>query len=546
MTPLIVRPRPTRRPRQTRLSGPVPWSVVAIGAGSVVAGLYVAHGLWTATRVHVRISGVEHHAILTSDDLARRTVTFTVHPTRRLPRASLRVDGHPLPDKALTIDADRISWRPGDLPGGGHQVVLKVPRPGLGPSVFRLTFTVDDTPPSIDVPALLPPAAICSALTIRGTVEPGAVLTADGRPVATTKAGAFTLRYPTPPESPIQLDATDRAGNRNHAEVVTPVRYPGGQGVHVSATGWAFEPLRRDVLNLVSAGLVSTVELDLKDESGTVGYDSKVPLARQIGAVDPHYELADAVAQLEHKGVRVIGRIVAFNDPVLTDWAWTHDHRDWVVQTPTGQRYPGTFANHANPDVERYNIQLAVEAANAGVHDILWDYVRRPEGDPEGMWVPGMKTSSSDAIVGFLTAARAALRPFCAYQGASVFGIAAERPATIGQDVPRIARHVDYIAPMLYPSHWSAGEYDVRNPNAQPYDIVSAALADFQAKVDGTGVPLMPWLQDFSLGYPYGPAEVRAQIQASADRKVPDWLLWNASVTYTSSALDRSLVKVRS
>jgi hypothetical protein len=98
---------------------------------------------------------------------------------------------------------------------------------------------------------------------------------------------------------------------------------------------------------------------------------------------------------------------------------------------------------------------------------------------------------------------------------------------------------------MVYPSHWTDGEYQVDHPNQQPFDIVKASLADFQAKVAGTGTPLMPWLQDFTLGYSYGPKEVRAQIDAAAQLGIGDWLLWNPEVRYTSGALSPSLVRVR-
>ena len=208
----------------------------------------------------------------------------------------------------------------------------------------------------------------------------------------------------------------------------------------------------------------------------------------------------------------------------------------------------GGFSNPAHPDVHRYNLDIALEGAEAGIDDILWDYVRRPEGDPATMVIPGIPErvdSSSTAIVNFLAMTHDALRERCVYQGASVFGIAADRPEAVGQDIPRMARHVEYLAPMLYPSHWVPGEYNVDNPNKQPYDIIKATLADFQAKTAGTGARLVPWLQDFSYGHPYGPNEVRAQIDAAASLGVNDWLLWNAGVTYTAGALDPSRVSVR-
>ncbi len=215
-----------------------------------------------------------------------------------------------------------------------------------------------------------------------------------------------------------------------------------------------------------------------------------------------------------------------------------------VAQTAEGEKLGtyGGFTNFANPDVQQYNLDIALEGVDAGIDDILWDYVRRPEGALSGMVFPGMDGSVTTEVADFLAFTGSALRERCAYQGASVFGIAADRPDAVGQDVGLIAQRVDYIAPMLYPSHWVRGEYGVADPNRQPYDIVKATLADFQAKTEGTGVALVPWIQDFSLGHPYGPDEVRAQIDAARDLGVDDWLLWNASVVYTDQALDPGLI----
>jgi len=56
--------------------------------------------------------------------------------------------------------------------------------------------------------------------------------------------------------------------------------------------------------------------------------------------------------------------------------------------------------------------------------------------------------------------------------------------------------------------------------------------------VEGAGVTL-PWLQDFTLGPPrYEAPEVRAQIQATYDAGIDEWLLWNASSRYTEGALE--------
>jgi hypothetical protein len=523
----------------------IPWSELALGAVCCALGLYVLNAFWTATRVQVTVEGLTEGSSFTTAALADSTVRFTVDPSKRLGRATLRLDGREVPDKAVRIEQPSVAWKPGELSEGRHRIQLSVPRPMLGDARFAWEFSVDDQPPRLDVPALLPAVGLCDPVTVEGRVERGAKLTLDGKPLS--HQGSFTLRYSRPPNRPLHMVAVDAAGNRTEREVIVPARYPGGQGVHVTAAAWGYEPLRRGILDLIDARLISTVQLDLKDEAGIVGYDSKVPLALQAEAVQPEYRLKDAVAELERRGVRVIGRIVAFRDPTLTEWAWNNDKRDWVVQTAEGTKLDayGGFTNIAHPEIHRYNLDIALEAADAGVHDILWDYVRRPEGDPATMVFPGMQGSPSDAVVGFLARTRAALRERCVFQGAAVFGIAADRPDAVGQDIPRIAREVEYVSPMLYPSHWVPGEYRVNHPNKQPFDIVKAALADFQVKMAGTGTQLMPWLQDFTLGHPYGPPEVRAQIDASAELGVPDWLLWNPGATYTAAALDSALVRVR-
>ncbi len=63
------------------------------------------------------------------------------------------------------------------------------------------------------------------------------------------------------------------------------------------------------------------------------------------------------------------------------------------------------------------------------------------------------------------------------------------------------------------------------------------SLVDFQSIVTGTNTRIIPWLQDFSQGIPYGPDQVRSQIQAAADDGITSFLLWNASSRYTADAL---------
>jgi len=367
-------------------------------------------------------------------------------------------------------------------------------------------------------------------------------LTVDGRPVP-LQGRRFSVTFARPPGSLVMLRATDPAGNSSGLRVRVGVvpRRPARpvRAVHVSAAAWADPALRAPVLRMVRSGLLTAVQLDLKDESGVVGYNSKVPLARRIGAVRPEYDLRKAVRQLHGMGVRVIGRVVCFRDPILSAWAWQHGRRDEVVQTPGGGEFnPAVgFTNFANPAVDAYNIAIAREAAKAGVDDILYDYVRRPDGPIDSMRFPGIRGTPQDGVVRFVARTAKALERTGAELGASVFGVAASRPDEVAQNIQRMAPYLDYVAPLVYPSHWGPGEYGVPDPNAEPGLIVQRSLKDFRAQTAGTGARVVPWLQDFDLGVHYGTPQVQAQINAARSLGIDEWILWNANVTYTTKGL---------
>ena len=409
--------------------------------------------------------------------------------------------------------------------------------PDESPDVEEVPSAEDDAPPEIEVTSTLKGLQPFEPVKVEGEVDEDSVITIAGERTEVS-AGSFTIKLPLPPRMPTKLEATDDAGNKTEEMLGFSVDWPPMRAVHVSGYAWASPSFRRTLMQMVDDRLINTIQLDLKDESGVISYDSKVPLARSIDSPQKIYDLKDALGALHRKGVRVVGRIVAFRDPILASASWPK-HKDRVIQTASGAPYAnyGGFSNFANQTVRDYNIDIAEEAAKAGIDDILYDYVRRPDGALSGFRFPGLKTSPEAAIAEFVGQTQERLAPYGTKLGLSVYGIAATRPKEIAQPIGLLARRADYISPMIYPSHWAPGEYNVANPNAQPYDIVYRSLKDFQKKVKGTGSKIIPWLQDFSLGITYGPAEVRAQINAAKDRGIDEWILWDPKVTYTSAAL---------
>lgn len=522
--------------------------LVLAGIGVVV---WLAMAFWGVTRVDVEATGIDDGRALTPDAAEDLDIAITLASSDELFRADLKVDGVPvLKDLEPETDGATVRIRPAQLvetelvkqalAEGEHKIELSVGRLFLGDSTFRWSYVVDSIAPTLELPASLDPVPIADAVTVRGTVEDGVELRFRGEPLDTDD-GEFSVDFDSPPTGALEFNAVDEAGNITTAHVVVPVVYPDtSKAVHVTAAAWANDELRAGVMDLIDRGLVDTVELDLKDEAGVVGYDSQVPKALEIGAVSADYDLGAAVRTLESKGIRVIGRLVAFRDPIYAESAWAAGRADEVLQTPRGDMLGtyGGFSNYANRAVRQYNLDIALEAVQLGVKDVLWDYIRRPEGDPATMVVPGLHGPSSASVADFLAETHAALREQGAYQGASVFGIAAAAGDSIAQDVPAMARVVDYLAPLVYPSHWGPGQYRVDSPIHQPAAIIAKSLADFQRVTEGTGVRFLPWLQDFTLyGVRYGPAEVKAQIDAAASLGINGFLLWNPFVEYTSEAL---------
>lgn len=522
--------RGRRRPRAfLRLA------VVGLVGGLLVSLLFIP---WP----RLDVSGPDDGAVLNAAQVADARFEAAAGNPEAFSAAVLTLDGADVTDRMERTDQG-IVFAPGELEDGDHELSLTVPRRlAPRPVSHRWRFSVDATPPELSVEP--PPAPIIAgeSATISGVVGEDAELTVDGEPVQ-VRDGAFSVDYAEPTTKPVDVVATDAAGNVTEQRVelaVVPSRVAVDEvrAVHVSFYGWASDTLRDPVLAMAERGEINTVQLDLKDESGVVGYDSQVPLAREIGATNAIFDLDEAIAELHDRGISVVGRIVAFRDPVLADHAWKNDRRGLVLQTPDGQPYAGYggFTNFAHPRVRQYNIDIAKEAAAAGIDGILYDYVRRPDGPLDQLVIPRLDGTPEEAVTEFVARSRRQLRPYGVDHGASVYGIAATRPTEIAQDIPAIAEHVDYVAPMVYPSHWAAGEYGVAEPNGSPYAIVKASLKDFKTAVKGTDARVVPWLQDFSLGRTYGAAEVRAQIKAGQDVGVNEFLMWDPHVTYTAGA----------
>ncbi|GAB3566595.1 putative glycoside hydrolase [Amycolatopsis endophytica] len=518
---------------RTRSANPVLILVAAIATVAIVATPFMVRSLPFGLAIQGLGDGV------TTNAESLRDIRVLAARDSDLGQVAVTVDDQPVATKR---EGGRLVLPPLDIDDGKHELVARLPNeiPGLPDAEVSRTFHVDNTPPELS----FQPIDISDPrkpVTVRGTAKGADKVTVQGEEVKVNEFGNFTATIPTPPAK-IEIGAQDAAGNRAAGRAPVRARHPGMRGVHMTAQAWTAPALREPVLQMARDGLIDTVELDIKDESGEVGYASEVPLAREIGAAKNYYDLHAVVEELHKEGIRVVGRLVAFRDPVLARASWESGERDRVVQSADGQPWASgygeyAFTNFANEEVREYNIALAVEAARAGFDDILYDYIRRPEGAIEQLRFPGLDTTPEEEVADFLAESRNAVRAEGAFVGASVFGIAVSRPTQIGQDISLMARRVDYIAPMIYPSHWGAGEYGVADPESQPHEITQRSLAAFAERTAGTQAVIIPWIQAFSMKVHYGSEEIRAQLDGARENGMDSFLLWNAGCKYNPADL---------
>jgi hypothetical protein len=360
--------------------------------------------------------------------------------------------------------------------------------------------------------------------------------------VALTAAGVtLGARFLT--DADRQSPAASPAAATNSAPPAAPKPeprpYPAEmRGVHVTMALASIDGKIDEYLDLTRHGL-NTLEVDVKDENGEVGFRKPaVPLARQVGAARDYYDPRDVATAAHARGVYLVGRIVCFEDPVLSE-----RKPGYAIRMPDGSVWHNAgglgWTNPHDKRVWKYNVDLGVAAAEAGFDEIQFDYVRFPtDGDVSAaVYEPRQKKPKSAVIASFLKYAADRLKPLGVRVSADVFGLSATRDMGIGQRPSRMAPHLDAIYPMVYPSHFGAGEYGLPDPNGQPGRTVALALRDFDVAMRGSEARLVPWLQDFSLGRTYTLRDVRDQIQAARDAGAEGFMLWNAAGVYTRAAL---------
>jgi len=328
--------------------------------------------------------------------------------------------------------------------------------------------------------------------------------------------------------------------------VVTHIKTP-EQVKAIYMSGWVAgsKKLRDNLVNLIDTTELNAVMIDIKDYTGRVSFEVDDPKLLEYNSSDRRItDIKEFIGELHDKGIYVIGRISSFQDSNLVK-----THPEYAVRDKAGNVWKDrkgiSWLDVSAKSVWDYLALIGFQSYEYGFDELNFDYIRFPsDGNMLDIAYPYSEgKDKSAALKEFYAFLDTTFRPKGIPISADLFGMTTSNSDDlgIGQILGDALQHFDFVAPMVYPSHYPTNFLGYKSPSSKPYEVIKYAMDEAVKKAklaSSSPSKLRPWLQDFSIGgVEYTPAMVRAQIQATYDTGLNSWMLWNASNVYTKSAL---------
>ena len=316
------------------------------------------------------------------------------------------------------------------------------------------------------------------------------------------------------------------------------------RALYLSFHGIGSELLRGDALALITQTSLNALVIDVKGDRGWVPYRSAAVAATGLGPQTP-ITVADMPAlmkDLRGRGIYLIARIVVFKDDPLAN-----RHPQWAVRDAHGavwkDREDLAWIDPFQTAAWEHSLALAEEAAQLGFDEVQFDYLRFPDAVGLSFSRNNTEAGRVAAINGFLMAAQRRLQRYNVFMAADIFGYVAWNldDTQIGQQLEALAEQVDYLSPMLYPSGFSFGIPEHRDPMSAPYELVEHSLRRAMQRTGLPGLRFRPWLQafrDYAFDHrKFGAHEIGRQIDAADALGTDGWMLWNPRNRYSAAWL---------
>ena len=366
--------------------------------------------------------------------------------------------------------------------------------------------------------------------------------------------GPFGLWEPTASPTPtIAIPEGEVIWMADYVDKRTPVE---AKGVYLSPDVAKNSAYMEELLYYLDTTELNAVVIDVKADSGAIVYAMENEMAKEIGALRSIVNIPSIVKTLKEHGVYVIARLVAFKDPILAK-----ARPELTFYNQDGSKfYDSSNSAWVSPykhEVWEYLAEVGISCAEIGFDEINYDYMRFPtDGVKNINWgVEAETKTKTEAITEGIKYLCETLRMHDVYVSADVYGIVISSKldaAAVGQDYKEMSRYLDYICPMIYPSHYGFGYAGIPYPDKEPAKIIKMALNSSNKKI--SEIPeyqhraiCRPWLQDFTASYlgtkngedrylVYDAEVLRIQMEATYESGLTDWLLWNAGGSYTEDA----------
>jgi len=320
------------------------------------------------------------------------------------------------------------------------------------------------------------------------------------------------------------------------------------RGIYVTSSSASLTKRVDDLIALSKRTKINAFVIDVKEDDGTLLFKMEAGAKYNPNANrrSPIKDINKFMKKLKDNNIYTIARIVSFKDPT---YAKANPDKA-IITKATGKPFTNSdgviWVSPHDRYLWEYNIAVAKEAALAGFDEIQFDYVRFPASnggklDKELDYRNPNKESKPETIQKYLQYARKELEPLGVYIAADVYGQVGSLPddMALGQHWESVSNVVDYICPMIYPSHYGKGVYGLPVPDAEPYKTVYRSTQDSMNRNANIDTPAMirPWIQAFTArwvkGYiVYGPEQIELQVKALKDLGINEYILWSPTNKY--------------